>query len=115
MREAAQAYLHHLVFVDIYFDGSKRVTNVLDLGGVVQYFDLFLLHVVQLLLELKLACCRVRGKNILEIFPRLFGRLGVLNVAKYVVVDTCCQIIYYRTRSLLPRWIVGLFSSPPVM
>ena len=81
MCEAAQAYLHHLFFVDVDVDGAKRVANALDLGGVVRHGHLFLAYVVQLLPELKLAHGCVRGENLFGIFPRLFGRLGVANVA----------------------------------
>ena len=64
--------------------------------------------------------CRVRGENILEIFLGLFGHLGVSNVAKHVVMDTCCQEIHHPTLYLLPRCVVGVcnvgfFSSAPVM
>ena len=99
---------HDIVFIDIYVDGAKRVANALDLGGVVQHGHVFLVYVFQLLSELKLACRRVRGENLLEIYSRLFGRLGVLNVTKHVVLDTCCQEIDYPTHSLLPRWVVGV-------
>ena len=106
--EAAHAYLHHLFFVDVDVDGAKRVANALDLGGVVRHGHLFLAYVVQLFPELKLACGCVFGENLLEIFPRLFGRLGVANVAKHVVVYTCYQAVQHPTRSLLPRWVVGV-------
>ena len=108
MYKAAQAYLHYLVFIDVYVDGAKRVANAFDLGVVVQHEHVILFNVVQLLPELKLVCRRVGDENRLEIFPRLFGRLSVSNVAKYVVADTCCQAIHYLTRSLLARWVVGV-------
>ena len=100
--------MHHLVFIDVYVDGAKRVANAFDLGGVVQHGHVFLLYVVHLLPKLKLVCRRVGVENLLEIFQRLFGRLGVSNVAKHVVVDTCCQAIHYPTCSLLPRWVVSV-------
>ena len=87
MCEAAQAYLHILVFVDVYVDGAKLVANAFDLGSVVRHKHILLLYVVQLLPELKIARRRVHGEMFLKIFPRLVGRLGISNVAKHVVVD----------------------------
>ena len=87
--------MHHLIIVDIDVDGAKRVADPLYLGGVVRHGHVFLLDVIQLLAELKLACGCVRGENLLEIFPRLFGRRRVSYVAKHVVVYTCCQAIHY--------------------
>ena len=100
---------HDIVFIDIYVDGAKRVANALHLGDVVRHEHVLLSNVVQLLSELKLACRRVGIENSLEILPHLFMRLGVLNVVKHVIVDTCCQVIHYPTFSLIPRWIVGIF------
>ena len=89
--ETTQTELHHLVFVDIYVDRAKRVTNTLAFGGVVRHEHVLLSNVVQLLSELKLTCRCTCGKNLLEILPRLFRRLGFSNVVKHVIVDTCCQ------------------------
>ena len=69
--------MHHLIIIDVDVDGAKRVANALYLGGLVRHGHVFLLDVVQLLAELKLARGCVCGKNLLEIFPRLFGRLGI--------------------------------------
>ena len=46
--------------------------------------------------------------NVFKVCPRFFRRLGISNVSKHVVVDTCFQAIHYPTRSLLPRWVVGV-------
>ena len=85
--------MHHPIIVDLDVDGAKRVANTLYLGGVVRLGHVFLLDVVQLLAELKLASGCVRDENLLEIFLRLFGRLRVSYGAKHVVGYTYCQAI----------------------
>ena len=67
--------MHHLIIVDVDVDGAKQVAKALYLGSVVRHGHVFLLDVIQLLAELKLARGCVRGENLLEIFPCLFGRL----------------------------------------
>ena len=74
----------------------------LDYLPILSFGDSILLGSVQLLVELKLARGCVRSKNLLEIFPRLFGRLRVSYVAKHVVVYTCCQAIHYAACGLHP-------------
>ena len=65
MYEVAQAYLNHLVFIDVYVDGAKRVTNALDFGGLVGHGHVFLSNVIQLLSELKLSSGCVGGEHFL--------------------------------------------------
>ena len=57
--------VYHLVFVDVFVDGAKRVANDFNLGSVVRHRHVLLSYVVKLLPELKLARRRVRGENFL--------------------------------------------------
>ena len=100
--------MHHLVFVDVYVDGTKRVANTLYLDGVTRYGYLPLPNFVQLLPNLKVTSGRVSSEDFLQVLPCFFRRLGVLNVAKNVFMDTCCQTLHYPTCSLLPCWVVGI-------
>ena len=69
-------------------------SQILLIAGVVQHGYVLLSNVIQLLPELKLMGCHVGDTDFLQVLPRFFKRLGVSNVAKHVIVITCCQAIH---------------------
>ena len=62
--EAAEAYLHHLIVIDVYAYRAERVAELLDLYGVCRDGHVPLLNVVQLLAELKPSCGCICRENL---------------------------------------------------
>ena len=76
MCKAAQTYLNHLVFVDVYVDGPKRAANTVDVDCVIRDGHILLLYGVHLLPEFMLVGGRVGGEDILQVLPRFLRHLA---------------------------------------
>ena len=95
--------VHNLIILHINAYWAEWITKLLNLQGVMDMYlcwTLFNSAKIEAFLRL---CCP--GKSSLD-FPIFLWRLGFSNVAKHVVMDTCCQAIHYSTCDLLPCWVL---------
>ena len=64
-----------------------------NLFGVVSHLHISLLDIAQLLPELELSSCYARDQNRFQIFPSIFRRPGIPNVAQKLITHTGCKTI----------------------
>ena len=73
--------LHHFFLLHSHVDGGERVTDLLDLGSVISYRQIFLSDIAELLPNMQLPGHCASGENPFEICPRIFWHLGIPDAA----------------------------------